>query len=153
MMNKKYMLAILVSILFSVTAGMVYHDMESEDLLANINLRIQEDNRDNTWRVRGNNGQNRGTLNSQRADKDRISWRAMGSDMVFTFNKDVNNYFEVDEGLFEDGYTQRLDANNRIRLTVREDAPADTLIYNVFVIGAQKFVVGNSPPRIIILGR
>lgn len=152
-MKSKYIYVTLLVTLFSVTAGMVYHDMGSDEMRANINLRIQEDNQDNEWRVRGNNGQNRGSLNTNRSDKDRISWRAMGSDMVFTFNKDVNDYFEIEEGMFEDGYTQRLDSRDRIRLTVREDAPSDTLVYNVFVIDAGKYVVGNSPPRIVILGR
>lgn len=150
-MKSKYMYVTLLVTLFSVITGMVYHEIGSDEMLANINLRIQEDNQDNEWRVIGNNGQNSGTLNTKRADNDRISWLAMGSDMVFTFNKDVNDYFEFEEGIFRDGYTQELGNRDRIRLTVREDAPSDTLIYNVFVVDAGKFVVGNSPPRIIIL--
>ena len=132
---------------------MVKEDIDSDEAIATINLRIQEDNQDNLWKVRSNNGRNMGSFNTNRSDKDQINWLARGSDMVFTFNKDVNDYFEFDEGLFDDGYTQRVGSNERLRLTVREDAPADTLVYNVFVIGAQQYVVGNSPPKIIIVGR
>ena len=157
-MSKKYIAAIMLTMLFIVSAGMVYLDTETEaktesdDARATINLRIQEDNQDNTWRVRGNNGRNMGTINSNRADEDNINWLAIRSDMVFSFDKDVSDYFTVDDSLFTDGYTQRLNANDRLQLTVRADAPRDTLIYNVFVIDAQKYVVGNSPPKIVILG-
>lgn len=157
-MSKKYIGAIMLTMLFIVSAGMVYLDTETEaktesdDARATINLRIQEDNQDNAWRVRGNNGRNMGTINSNRADEDNINWLAIRSDMVFSFDKDVSDYFTVDDSLFTDGYTQRLNANDRLQLTVRADAPRDTLIYNVFVIDAQKYVVGNSPPKIVILG-
>ena len=157
-MSKKYIAAIMLTMLFIVSAGMVYLDTETEaktesdDARATINLRIQEDNQDNAWRVRGNNGRNMGTINSNRADEDNINWLAIRSDMVFSFDKDVSDYFTVDDSLFTDGYTQRLNANDRLQLTVRADAPRDTLIYNVFVIDAQKYVVGNSPPKIVILG-
>jgi hypothetical protein len=131
---------------------MTYFETDSDDARATVNLRIQEDNQDNVWRVRGNNGRNMGRLNVNRSDEDQINWMAIRSDMVFTFDKDVNQYFTFSDSLFADGYTQRLNANDRLRLTVRPDAPADTLTYNVFVIDAQKYVVGNSPPRIVILG-
>lgn len=152
-MKKIYTYALLSSIVFTILAGMVNQDTDTDEVIATINLRIQEDNQDNLWKVRGNNGRNMGSFNTNRSDKDRINWLARGSDMVFSFNKDVNDYFEFEEGLFEDGYTQRLASNERLRLTVRENAPADTLLYNVFVIDAQQFVVGNSPPRIVIMGR
>ncbi|GEM_PF-521444 len=157
-MSKKYIGAIILAMLFSVTAGMVYLETaaetktESDDARATINLRIQEDNQDNTWRVRGNNGRNMGTINSNRSDEDQINWLAIQSDMVFSFDKDVNDYFTFSDSLFTDGYTQRLNTNDMLQLTVRADAPRDTLIYNVFVIDAQKYVVGNSPPKIVILG-
>ena len=152
-MSKKYISAIIFSILFIITAGMTYLETDSDDARATVNLRIQEDNQDNVWRVRGNNGRNMGRLNVNRSDEDQINWMAIRSDMVFTFDKDVSQYFTFSDSLFADGYTQRLNANDRLRLTVRPDAPADTLTYNVFVIDAQKYVVGNSPPRIVILGR
>ena len=153
-MNKKYIYALLVTFLFSVTAGMVYIETESEDARATVNVKIQEDNQDNTWRIKSNNGQrNMGTINTNRSDKDRIFWQAIGSDVYFSFDKNVNDYFTFDEGLFEDGYTQRLGANEKLRLEVLETAPEDTLTYTVFVIAAEQYVVGNSPPRIVILGR
>lgn len=149
-MNKKTTYSFMLAILFSITAGMVYYEVDTGELLATMNLKIQKDNQDDVWRVRDNEGRNMGTINVNRSDKDQINWQTVGSAMVFTFDKDVNRYFEFDEGLFEDGYTQRVDANKKIRLTVREDAPTDTLIYNVFVITAEKYVVGNSPPKVVI---
>ncbi len=149
-MNKKLIYTIMIAILFSVSAGMVNYNLDAWKLPATINVRIQKDNQDNIWRVRGNEGNNMGTINANKSTRDQINWQIIGSDMVFSFDKDVNKYFEFEEGLFEDGYTQRVEANKMIRLTVREDAPSDTLIYNVFVIAAEKYVVGNSPPKVII---
>ena len=150
-MNKKYIYALVISVLFSVTAGMVYHDLDSEKVLATLNVKIQKDNQDNTWRIKSNNGRrNMGTINTNRSDKDRIFWQAIGSDVYFSFNKNVNDYFDVEEGYFEDGYTQKLDANEKLRLDVLETAPEDTLSYVVFVMDAGEYVVGNSPPRIVI---
>lgn len=141
---------ILAIVIFATTIGMVYHDIGADELLAVINVKIQKDNQDNIWRVRGTEEENMGTINANKGTKDQINWQSVGSAMVFTFDKDINRYFEFDEGLFQDGYTQRLDANKKLRLTVREDAPQDTLIYNVFVIQAEKYVVGNSPPKVVI---
>lgn len=149
-MKNKPIKVILALMIFTVTAGMVYHDIGAGKILAVINVKIQKDNQDDVWRVRGNEGENMGTISANKGSKDQINWQSVGSAMVFSFDKDVNRYFEFDEGLFQDGYTQRLDANKKLRLTVREDAPQDTLIYNVFVIKAEKYVVGNSPPKVVI---
>lgn len=149
-MNKKLTYTVMIAILFTVLAGMVNYDLDAGEFLATINVRIQKDSQDNIWRVRGNEGRNMGTINAKKSTRDQINWQTIGSDMVFSFDKDVNKYFEFEEGLFEDGYTQRVEANKMIRLTVREDAPSDTLIYNVFVITAEKYVVGNSPPKVVI---
>ena len=149
-MHKKPIFITLLLLLFTISAGMVYQEVTTGELLATLNLRIQEDTQDNKWRVRDNEGRNMGTIRTNRSDRDQINWQTVGSAMVFTFDKDVNDYFEFEEGLFEDGYTQRVEANKKVRLTVREDAPADTLIYNVFVIAAEKYVVGNSPPKVVI---
>lgn len=149
-MKNKPLKVILAMIIFAATVGLVNMDIKAGEVLATINVKIQKDNQDNVWRVRDNEGKNMGTISASKSQKDKINWQSVGSAMVFTFDKNVSRYFEFDEGLFEDGYTQRVDANKKLRLTVREDAPQDTLIYNVFVIEAEKYVVGNSPPKVII---
>jgi len=149
-MKNKPLKATLAVVIFALTVGMVYDDIATDKILAVINVKIQKDNQDNTWRVRDNEGRNMGSISASKNNGDIINWQSVGSAMVFTFDKNVNRYFEFDEGLFEDGYTQRVDANKKLRLKVRENAPQDTLIYNVFVIKAEKFVVGNSPPKVVI---
>lgn len=149
-MKNKPLKVIMAMIIFAATVGLVNMDIKAGEVLATINVKIQKDNQDNVWRVRDNEGKNMGTISASKSQKDKINWQSVGSAMVFTFDKNVSRYFEFDEGLFEDGYTQRVDANKKLRLTVREDAPQDTLIYNVFVIEAEKYVVGNSPPKVII---
>jgi hypothetical protein len=37
-----------------------------------------------------------------------------------------------------------------LRVTLKSDAPSDTLIYQVYVVEADTFVIGNSPPKVII---
>lgn len=119
-----------------------------EHLLATINVMVQKDNQDNTWRIKDNEGKNRGTIVTSR--KDIINWQTIGSDMVFTFPDSIDIYFSYGEGLFEDGRSQRVEANKKLRLTVKENAPQDTLEYTVYVVVADTFVVGNSPPKLII---
>jgi len=120
----------------------------AEDSMRTVNVKIEEDNRDNKWRVRDNLGVNRGTINVKKLDK--INWQAKGSDMVFTFSKDVGQYFDFEEGLFSDGKNQEISKSKMLRVTLKSDAPSDTLIYQVYVVEADTFVIGNSPPKVII---
>jgi len=120
----------------------------AEDSMRTVNVKIEEDNRDNKWRVRDNAGVNRGTINVKKMDQ--INWQAKGSDMVFTFSKDVNQYFDFDDGLFSDGRNQEIAKSKKLRVTLKSDAPSDTLIYQVYVVEADTFVIGNSPPKVII---
>ena len=120
----------------------------AEDSMQTVNVKIEEDNRDNKWRVRDNAGVNRGTINVKKLDQ--INWQAKGSDMVFTFSKDVNQYFDFDDGLFSDGRNQEIAKSKKLRVTLKSDAPSDTLIYQVYVVEADTFVIGNSPPKVII---
>jgi len=120
----------------------------AEDTLRTVNVKIEEDRNDNTWRVRDNEGKNRGTMKVKRMDT--INWQAKGSDMVFTFSKDVNQYFTFDEEMFKDGKSQELTESKKLRVTLKSDAPQDTLVYQVYVVEADTFVVGDSPPKVII---
>ena len=147
-MIKKIITALILLFVAMVTTGMLVNITFSDNLVKMINVKVEYDNRDNTWRVRDNEGKNRGTLKANR--KDDISWHAKGSEMIFTFSENVDRYFEYEEGLFADKTNQVVDKNKKLRLTLRDDAPRDTLIYQVYVVDADTFVIGNSPPRVII---
>ena len=112
-----------------------------------MNLRIEKDS-EGIWRVRDLNGQSQGVINA--TSNDNLNWQTRDSEVVFAFPKDVEPYFEFRGDLFEDGRTQRVSRNGNLHLTVKEDAPSDTLHYEIFVVSEGKFVQGNSPPVIII---
>lgn len=142
-MKNKLSVTLAVILLLGTTAG-----LGLEHMMATINVKIQKDNRDNTWRVKNNEGKNMGRLFASPDDK--INWQTIGSEMVFTFPENIDSYFSYEEGMFEDGRSQRIGANKKLSLSVKENAPRDTLAYIVYVVSADTFVVGNSPPEIII---
>ena len=137
---------LLASLIFISTAGFV-DDETAASVLATINLKILKTN-DDTWRVQDNNGKGMGTLKVKKTD--RVNWLAHQSAMEFRFEVDVSEYFEYPDSLFSDGKTQTVQRNKQLRLSIREDAPTDTLTYHVYVVEADTFVVGNSPPVMII---
>lgn len=134
-----------VILIFSI--GFVSYEIKDESTFATLNLRIEKDS-EGIWRVRDLNGNSRGVVNA--ASNDKINWQTRNSEVVFAFPNDVDTYFEFRGGLFEDGRTQRVSRNGNLRFTVKEDAPSDTLHYEIFVVSEGKFVQGNSPPVIII---
>lgn len=136
----------LVLIFSGAVTGFVASN--SYSFLKTIVVKIEQDRDTNIWRVRDNTGKNRGTLKVKK--KDKIKWQAKGSDVKFTFSKPVAEYFTYDEGQFADGSTQFLGSSKTLSLTVKQDAPSDTLIYEVYVVKSDTFVVGNSPPKLII---
>lgn len=143
------MLYIISPVLLVTTIMLLNINMVPVDnLLKTINLKIQKEQPSGIWRVHDNEGNNRGTLIAKKADK--IFWQPQGSEMVFMFSKNVGKYFTFEDGKFSDGHSQSVANNDMLKLTVREDAPSDTLIYRVYVVSADTFVVGNSPPKIII---
>lgn len=133
---------------FIVSAGLLINSSATENILQTINVKIEKDKTSDVWRVRDQEGNNRGTLKVNK--KDKINWQAMDSDMTFRFSKDVNEYFEFSEDMFEDGKTQDISKNDKLRVTLKDDAPQDTLIYEVYVVEADTLVIGDSPPKIII---
>ena len=146
-MNNQNFKIIALGVFFLATVGMMYHVTSTNTELRNINVQIEETN-DGTWRVRDINGTNKGRMNVNR--KDKIAWQAKGSEMIFTFSENVDKYFDYEEGLFEDGKSQRIDRSKKLRVTLKDGAPQDTLVYEVYVTEADTFVVGNSPPVLII---
>lgn len=147
-MIKKILFTLGLMLLVLLFTGIGINMTTAEDILRTVNVKIEEDRNDNTWRVRDNEGKNMGTIKVKKADN--INWQAKGSDMVFTFSKDVNQYFNFDEEVFKDGKSQEISDSQKLRVTLKSDAPKDTLIYQVYVVEADTFVVGDSPPKVII---
>ena len=147
MTTNKIILIFVLAVFSFVTIGLVSHTESVDGMLRTFNVKIEK-SEDGTWRVRDNNGRNKGTLSVERGDV--INWQAKDSDLVFIFSDDVDSYFEYEGNMFEDGRTQKISKNKKLRLTLKDDAPQGLLPYEVYVISESKSVVGNSPPRLII---
>ena len=146
-MKNKSTLVVILALLFTITSGFLVETEPVDALFATENVKIQKD-RDGIWRIRDKNGRNKGKMQVGR--KDKIYWQAHGSAMEFRFHKNVDAYFNYDDGLFADGKTQMIKNNKKLRLTLKNDAPQDSLVYDIYVVDADTFVVGNSPPVLII---
>lgn len=146
-MIKKPTVIIAVAVLGIFATGMLNHNVAMEQPLVTHNVKIEKTN-DGTWRVRDNNGRNKGSMGVSAGDQ--IFWQAKGSAMVFIFSSEVGEYFEFDEGVFSDGKSQRIRRNKKLRVTIKEGAPKGDLVYEVFVLKDDKTVIGNSPPKLII---
>lgn len=118
--------------------------------MSEYNLEIA-DSGNNIWRVYDQEGNTRGTL--EVSPNDRVNWEAVNSDLEFRFEVDVSRYFDFDEDVFMDNRTHSVRDGGELNLTIKKDAPLDTLTYHVYVASADTFVVGNSPPVIIIKRR
>lgn len=134
---------------FMVSAGMIFNSTEGDNQRATINANIMEHN-DDTWRVKDNNGNITSTVVAAKADV--INFRVIGSDAIFSFPEgfDIRRHFIVPEGLFVDSNNQTMSSNQTMRLQVRPDAPNVRTDYNVYVLKDSKYVVGNSPPVLVI---
>jgi len=147
MSTNKIILIFVLTVFSFVTIGLVSHTESVDGMMRTFNVKIEK-SEDGTWRVRDNNGRNKGTLSVERGDV--INWQAKDSDLVFIFSDEVDSYFEYEGNMFEDGRTQKILKNKKLRLTLKDDAPQGLLPYEVYVISESKSVVGNSPPRLII---
>lgn len=146
-MNNKIVYGILMVFIFAIFSSLVYQGQAVEKVLATYNVKIEKD-RDGIWRVRDTAGANKGTMKVNK--RDTINWHAKGSEMIFIFSKDVSKYFTFEDSLFTDGRHQKIEKNKMLKLTIKDSVLADTLHYEVYVVGADELVVGNSPPKIII---
>lgn len=150
-MNRVSKIIAFVMAGFLITAGMFYYpgNSEAEENRATINVKVEK-TRDGTWRVRDNRNNNVGTLRAGKNDK--IFWDVKGSNMIFSFpdNFNVNDYFIIEEGMFSDGRSQYVEDNQKLRLTVKPNAPDLQVEYNIWVESERKLVIGNSPPVLII---
>lgn len=154
-MNKRPILLITFAILLAVAGWLLLRDVPAnsngssleEGEASTYNLHVQQRGSDRYWRVWDAGGTNRGNLRVARSSS--INWRAHRSDMLFTFEGDVDDYFTYEAGTFS-GDSARVSDNDWLRVTLRDDAPRDTLVYQVFVVNADTFAVGNSPPVLIV---
>jgi len=139
---------LLIVVLISGSAGLISTSDSLNKMASTVNVKIMMDKDTGIWRIRDKAGNNKGTMKISK--KDKIYYLATGSDTRFIFSKHVDKYFTYDDGLFKDDSTQFLAKNKRLRLTIKDTAPQDTLVYQIYVIDADTFVVGNSPPKLII---
>ncbi|MFN1835651.1 hypothetical protein AB2B38_010345 [Balneola sp. MJW-20] len=150
-MNKQKTLMLMLISFFMISAGMIFlsEDPIPEGNRATINANIMEHS-DGTWRVKDNNGNITATIVAAKADN--INFRVIGSDAIFSFPEgfDIHKHFIVPEGVFVNTRNHRLSANQTLRLDVRPDAPAVQTNYDVYVLRDSKYVIGNSPPVLII---
>ncbi len=145
---KEYLIRIIMlTTIFTVTTGLVYLTVSPNPTLATENVKIDKD-ANGIWRVMDDNGVNKGMMKVKPMDK--VNWHAKDSDMVFTFSKDVNAYFSFESGLFADGKTQKIAKSMMLKVTLKDNAPKDSLVYEVYVVDADAYVVGNSPPVLIV---
>lgn len=146
-MTNKLTFIIAMTVFCIFAAGMLYHNSAVDQPMVTHNVKIEKTD-DGTWRVRDNNGNNKGSLTVSAGDQ--ISWQAKGSAVVFIFSSEVGQYFEFEEGVFSDNKSQRIGRNAKLDVTVKEGAPEGELIYEVYVLRDDKTVIGNSPPKLII---
>lgn len=146
-MLKKTIITLILASVFVVTAGMALYESDTEEVRATINVRIEQDS-EGVWRVRDLNGRSQGTIRSS-AD-DRVNWQIRESDVEFTFYGNVDDYFEYEDGMFQDGNSQIISQGDVFSLRIKEDAPKGMLVYDVRIGDSDEYVVGNSPPVMII---
>lgn len=131
---------------------------------------VKEDN-DGEWRIYDDKDNNQGIWIVKTGKE--ITWEVTGSDMIFSFPTDMSTYFEFNDSFFTEidsiytgpeGETrriQRIDEGESLSLTVRKidrdegfdirKPPINIMIdYDIYVIDAEKYVIGNSPPYIIV---
>lgn len=146
-MTKKITFIVALAVLCTFAAGMLYNHTAMEQPPTTHNVKIEKTD-DGTWRVRDNNGKNKGYMEVNAGDQ--IVWQAKGSSMIFIFSHEVSPYFEFEEGVFSDDKSQRIRRNRKLEVTVKEGAPKGDLVYEVFVLSDDKTVIANSPPKLII---
>lgn len=131
---------------------------------------VREDN-DEEWRLYDKDGNNQGTWIVDGGEE--VIWVVTGSDMDFIFPEDMDTYFEYRDGLFakvdsveiegqfEPKRVQRIAEGDSLHFKIKERKIEDdsdrrrppvnqAIEYEIYVIDAEKYVVGNSPPYLII---
>jgi hypothetical protein len=102
---------------------------------------------DGVWRVVDASDYSKRKVKVKR--KDKIVWKAEGSDVYFQFSNKLFN--AVDEAdTLSGGYTTFLRDGRKLKLKVKDDAPSGTYEYAVFCTADGVFAQGESPPKIVI---
>jgi hypothetical protein len=81
--------------------------------------------------------------------KDTIVWTVEETDTYFQFPANLFNPAGAADSLI-DGYTKFVRDGKKLKLKVKDDAPAGTYEYAVFCITDGVFAQGESPPKIVI---
>jgi len=81
--------------------------------------------------------------------KDTIVWTAEETDTYFQFPANLFNPVRAADSLI-DGYTKFVRDGKKLKLKVKDDAPAGTYEYAVFCTADGVFAQGESPPKIVI---
>ncbi len=81
--------------------------------------------------------------------KDTIIWTVKGTDASLQFPDNLFNPVDPEDSL-HNGYTKFLKNGKKLKLKVKDNAPAGTYEYAVFCIVDGVFARGDSPPKIII---
>lgn len=158
-------------IAFAMVSGCVTEEIPPQTITTEVEVREDDDGE---WRIYDEEGNNRGTWTV--SERDTIKWEVTGSDMTFSFPENMNRYFDYDQDLFNevdssfigpDGETEirrihTIDEGDSLNFIIRAlnqeqrqeyemaEVELDTIDYDIYVIDAQKYVVGNSPPILII---
>ena len=81
--------------------------------------------------------------------KDTIVWVAQGTDAYMQFPDKLFDAVDPGDSL-KNGYTKFLKDGKKLKLRIKDDAPAGTYEYAVFCTADGVFATGDSPPKIII---
>jgi len=81
--------------------------------------------------------------------KDTIVWTVEGTDTYFQFPANLFNAVGAKDSL-AGGYTKFVRDGKKLKLKVKDDAPAGTYEYAVFCTADGVFAKGESPPKIVI---
>jgi len=81
--------------------------------------------------------------------KDTIVWTVEETDTYFQFPAKMFNPVGKADSLIE-GYTKFVRDGKKLKLKVKDDAPAGTYEYAVFCTADGVFAQGESPPKIVI---
>lgn len=81
--------------------------------------------------------------------KDTIVWSVKGTDAYFQFPAELFNPVSSTDSL-HNGYTKFVKDGKKLKLKIKDDAPAGTYEYAIFCTADGVFAKGDSPPKIVI---
>ncbi len=82
---------------------------------------------------------------------DNIEWTAEGSDMTFQFPLSMSTLFTNEDGsAVGDAYVIEVKNGKKLKLKVKNNAPAGRYVYSVYVKAGDTFAEGSTPPVMII---